>query len=826
MTGTKGLGEEYYSSLKGKVGVEKANGRRDIYRSGNRNAMVRPEQQKPGVSGAGVNVQANNGRRETTIAVARRVSTVTDSQIEVPSSWVMDRESSGFLGLKQRTSDLVGKSEATISTNEGDRILLTITPDIVKPPTTMIGASGQTGTESELIYSDPVGEIEVQRMGSYSYRRSVEKDTVLPPTASECVGMDMENGFVKSGNTDIGQPDLLEIDSQALEVGSHKGVMALASSTVRSDGNLTNMASAGKKEIRQHSAMIENAGLPTVGAVFRNPAPGVVSPAKELSNSLRELEMKAGGSGLALNDAELGSSDQIVGDNGGRLLGADEGVSKLTLMRSPRRGKISGPDPLNGSYSPVEQNVEYDYGCFGSPGERNMCIGAPVPLTGEMSHTEQNGRYEVEKDVGLMGKSEARNRGNSSNIDYSGTMGNGLGGNIVVRNGDSIPMKSWKNLFSVPTKSNGQLLYSKPHRNAGKIVVKPYEEAALEGIDMWKGCLVGQFLDKRLPFPVVRSLVNKLWGKKEIPDISMTDNGLYFFRFRDLDARDWVMEYGPWHLAGRPFILRAWRPGMDMLNIQLSSIPIWVKFYNIPLEYWTNTSLGYIASVVGNPLHLDTLTENQSKLSFARICIEVGVDCEFPKSILLDLGNGKYSTIRIEYPWAPQCCSNCKLFGHTLAQCLSIKKQVYKVKETVEEDRMAEERRDIMVEERRATQDTGVDFVKDPPGVMDVDTSGNVVDSIDKNRGTVKCGSGEVNETITGIVVHPKLPGNTFKCLAISEEECPSEVVKIWIFPYQTPKLVLISRILPPRFTHSSKLRELMSWNSLQFRYLRKNSRN
>ena len=149
---------------------------------------------------------------------------------------------------------------------------------------------------------------------------------------------------------------------------------------------------------------------------------------------------------------------------------------------------------------------------------------------------------------------------------------------------------------------------------------------------------------------MVRSLVNKLWGKKEMPDISTTENGLYLFRFRDLDARDLVMESRPWHLAGRPFILCTWRPSMDMLNIQLTSIPIWVKFYNIPLEYWTNISLGYIASVVGNPLHLDSLTENQSKLSFARICVEVGVDCEFPKSLLLDLGNDKYSKIRIEYP--------------------------------------------------------------------------------------------------------------------------------------------------------------------------------
>ena len=221
----------------------------------------------------------------------------------------------------------------------------------------------------------------------------------------------------------------------------------------------------------------------------------------------------------------------------------------------------------------------------------------------------------------------------------------------------------------MPMKTGGPLQFYMPHCADGKIVAKPPVEAVNEGIDMWKGCLVGQFLDKRLPFPVVRSLINKLWGKREMPGISTTENGLFFFRFRDPAARDWVMNTGPWHLAGRPFILRAWKPGMDMLNIQLSSIPIMVRFYNIPLEYWTNTCLGHIASTVGIPLHIDPLTENQTKLTFARICIEVGVDCEFPKSVLLDRGNGSYSTIRIEYPWAPQCCSECKLFGHNLVNC-------------------------------------------------------------------------------------------------------------------------------------------------------------
>ena len=230
------------------------------------------------------------------------------------------------------------------------------------------------------------------------------------------------------------------------------------------------------------------------------------------------------------------------------------------------------------------------------------------------------------------------------------------------------PIKNWNKLFSAPIRSNPKLDFYAPACVDGVPEIHPPNEAVFEGVSMWKGSLVGQFFDKRLPIHVVRATVNKLWGKHEMPEISTTDNGLYLFRFRDMVSRDWVMENGPWHIAGRPIILRLWQPGMEMLNIQLTSIPIWVKFYNIPLEYWTNTCLGYIASAVGKPLHMDSLTENRTRLSFARICIEVDLSSKFPKAARLNLGNGKCTTIRIEYPWVPHNCSHCQVFGHKVSK--------------------------------------------------------------------------------------------------------------------------------------------------------------
>ena len=383
-----------------------------------------------------------------------------------------------------------------------------------------------------------------------------------------------------------------QVDSQALEARSHKGVMALASSAFEPLGthNLRSGIDCSQR---------------LVGAGLQISNPGLISEMTEPFNTLTVPGKLAGGSGQTLLDAVVGVS---------KMEPVTTRMDKdlPTPTKSSLRGKASGSDPLYGSDNVVDQDAEVGYGFVGPSIEQNVYNGVPLLVNGDLSHFGENGQNVVEMETMQKGINVVRSKGKS----ISGIMGNS--GNNVDTNVDLSPVKSWKNLFSVPKKTNGQLRYSKPHRTDGKIVVKPPEEAVMEGIDMWKGCLVGQFLDKRLPFPVVRSLVNKLWGKKGMPDISTTENGLYFFRFRDLDARDWVMDSGPWHLAGRPFILRAWLPSMDMLNIQLTSIPIWVKFFNIPLEYCTNTSLGYIASVVGNPLHLGDKGEDHGRGSLPR----------------------------------------------------------------------------------------------------------------------------------------------------------------------------------------------------------------
>ena len=214
-----------------------------------------------------------------------------------------------------------------------------------------------------------------------------------------------------------------------------------------------------------------------------------------------------------------------------------------------------------------------------------------------------------------------------------------------------------------------------------------------------------------------------------------------------------------------------------MLNIQLTSLPIWVKFYNIPLEYWINTCLSYIASAVGKPLHLDSLTENRTRLSFARIYIEVDLNSEFPKSALLNLGNEKYTTIRIEYPWVPHSFSHCQVFGHKILHCSFFK--ATNTKPVPDNSNPSGSKGSRHANGEEAIVDSRARHHKVSNPIKDLNEGvDSVIDSIRDCLSIVP----PVTSDKTGVKVNGgdaslKRPGNTFEYLALSEASAPPDGV-------------------------------------------------
>ncbi|CAL5438294.1 unnamed protein product [Camellia sinensis] len=160
----------------------------------------------------------------------------------------------------------------------------------------------------------------------------------------------------------------------------------------------------------------------------------------------------------------------------------------------------------------------------------------------------------------------------------------------------------------------------------------------------------------------------KLWGNL-LEDVVSIDNSFFIFKVKSEEAMDTILEDGPYYVGARLIVIKKWQPGLKLTKCEFSSAPLWVKLYNVPLEFWSEEGLGYIASILGTPLYLDEPTFKRSRLTFARICIEVPANKEIPKSFKINLGYGDPYEIQVEVPWKPQRCDGCKTFGHTTNLC-------------------------------------------------------------------------------------------------------------------------------------------------------------
>lgn len=134
-----------------------------------------------------------------------------------------------------------------------------------------------------------------------------------------------------------------------------------------------------------------------------------------------------------------------------------------------------------------------------------------------------------------------------------------------------------------------------------------------------------------------------------------------------------------WYIANKPLILRKWLPGMQVLKLTLSPIPL----VHLPMEFWTLTCLSHVASGVGKPLYADRITEEQKRLGFARLLVEIDTASVCPKEVIVQKENGSTISVGIEYPWLPPKCLECGSFGHAAYACAKKERKVWIPKKQV-----------------------------------------------------------------------------------------------------------------------------------------------
>ncbi|XP_059310476.1 uncharacterized protein LOC132061833 [Lycium ferocissimum] len=177
----------------------------------------------------------------------------------------------------------------------------------------------------------------------------------------------------------------------------------------------------------------------------------------------------------------------------------------------------------------------------------------------------------------------------------------------------------------------------------------------------WRCALIVYILGEVPGFKQIERYIAMNWQNVATPELYLHEEGYYMVKFKSMDDLNEILLAGPYSFNSRPMILKQWEPKLDFSTAFLTDIPLWVK---LPVNCWSPDSLSRIGNTIGNPLFADECTINQSRVSFARMLIEVNVTKPLPDMISVMEPDGVRFDQQITYDWKPTYCTKCLSIGH------------------------------------------------------------------------------------------------------------------------------------------------------------------
>jgi hypothetical protein len=197
--------------------------------------------------------------------------------------------------------------------------------------------------------------------------------------------------------------------------------------------------------------------------------------------------------------------------------------------------------------------------------------------------------------------------------------------------------------------------------------------------DVWQLCIVGYIAGKSPGFKALENIISSSW--KCEASLTIHESGWLVYKFNNVDDKLVVLANGPYLIYGRPLIIKAMPEYFDFCvpvwvkfpNLPYFDfcVPVWVKFPNLPLKCWSPRCLSKIASKLGTPIQSDQLTFSMSRISYARVLVELDLLANLKSSIVINLPNGATLNQLVIYEMLPRFCKLCKVHGHNTGTCTS-----------------------------------------------------------------------------------------------------------------------------------------------------------
>ncbi|PKU74870.1 RNA exonuclease 1 [Dendrobium catenatum] len=230
-----------------------------------------------------------------------------------------------------------------------------------------------------------------------------------------------------------------------------------------------------------------------------------------------------------------------------------------------------------------------------------------------------------------------------------------------------VSLRNWNQIFAPDSSSAPKVFNFSNHPSEPENIPFSSDKLA-KGGDDWSLCLVGYSIGRRPFYEALLGAINKTWTLKGSLQLLSLSDGFFLLRFSCEEDYDMAWSKGVWFLLGKPFVLQKWHPKFKPKRENFATVPIWVKIHDLPLACWNSEGISRIASKIGVPLAADHLTEQKTRLTFARVCVLVDCNATYPDVIKVSL-DGDIVELKVQYEWRPVPCDHCKSLVHYSSSC-------------------------------------------------------------------------------------------------------------------------------------------------------------
>lgn len=176
----------------------------------------------------------------------------------------------------------------------------------------------------------------------------------------------------------------------------------------------------------------------------------------------------------------------------------------------------------------------------------------------------------------------------------------------------------------------------------------------------------------------LKSKLEQVWGLSGSWILIPLRKGYYNIQLPNVADRDRILDKRSWGL--KPGLLRVqrWVKGFNPYKVNTTLAQVWVRIFEIPLEFFHPQIIQAMASALGTVIKSDERTRTRSMCHYARVLIEVDMTKGCEDYIMFE-SEGQVMFASLKYEQLPPFCNHCGIVGHSLDSCRAAPRRSEKV---------------------------------------------------------------------------------------------------------------------------------------------------